>query len=367
MSSPLDERWLRGVSFGRLARLLVPLIYCAAAVTFVADLLRTNTLAYGIVYVPLIGTALLSRRAWTLWVLTALSVAMVAIGACMPTIDPDLPGLVSNRVLSVLALCVTAVLVHHARSVRELLAAQTRRAEAAERVRTDVLSNLGREMRIPLHSMTAILGLLLATCRADQREALAKMRAGVQQLLLTIDNLIGLTQIEDRPLAAEQIDIAALLRDAASHARPVADDSGVMIELGGHVQDTEQQFEAFADPKAARSIVDNMLFNAIRMSQRAHTVCMSLQHDDNDVIVSLAHIGAGVPESIAASAPHDPDAMEDALMRPAFGVGLTLGRRLAEAMDGTLTVETDSRQGTIVRLRLPIARPSDRLTQVRRQ
>ena len=68
-----------------------------------------------------------------------------------------------------------------------------------------------------------------------------------------------------------------------------------MIELGGHVQDTEQHFEAFADPKAARNILDNMLFNAIRMSQRAHTACISLQHDDNDVIVSLAHIGPGCP------------------------------------------------------------------------
>ncbi len=363
MSSLLDDGRMRGVSMGRVARLLVPVIYCAAAATFAADLLRTNTLAYGIVYIPLIGTALLSRRRWTLWALTAVSIALVAIGAFLPTVDPDLPGLASNRLLSVLALCVTAVLVQHARSVRELLAAETRRAEAAERVRTDVLSNLGREMRIPLHSMTAILGLLLATCPPEQREALQRMRAGVQQLLLTIDNLIGLTQIEEEPLAARQIDVAALLRDAASHARPVADDSGVAIELGRHVRDTEQRFGAFADPKATRNILDNMLFNAVRTSQRSRTACVSLQQDGNEVIVSLAHVGVGVPESLAAAAPHDPAAMTDALMTPAFGVGLTLGRRLAEAMDGTLTVETDPHEGTIVRLRLPIARPSASPTQ----
>jgi signal transduction histidine kinase len=358
MSSLLDDGRMRGVPIERVARLLVPVIFCAAAATFIADLLRTNTLAYGIVYIPLIGTALLSRRAWTLWALTALSITLVAIGAFFPTVDPDLPGLASNRLLSVLALCVTAVLVQHARSVRELLAAETRRAEAAERVRTDVLSNLGREMRIPLHSMTAILGLLLATCSSDQREALQKMRAGVQQLLLTIDNLIGLTQIEEEPLAARQIDVAALLRDAANNAGPIADDSGVAIELGRHVRDTEHHFVAFADPKATRNILDNMLFNAVRMTQRSRTACVSLRQDGNEVIVSLAHVGVGVPTSLAVAAPHDPAAMADALMTPAFGVGLTLGRRLAEAMDGTLTVETDPDEGTIVRLRLPIARSS---------
>jgi signal transduction histidine kinase len=251
VSPLLDDSRTRGVSLERLARLLVPVIYCAAAATFLADVLRTNTLAYGIVYIPLIGTALLSRREWTMWALTAGSITLVAIGALLPNVDPDLPGLAVNRLLSVLALCVTAVLVQHARSVRELLAAQTRRAEAAERVRTDVLGNLGREMRIPLHSMTAILSLLLATCRPDQREALQRMRAGVQQLLLTIDNLIGLTQIEEQSLTAAQVDVGAILRDAASHARPVAEDSGVSIELSRHARDTEQHFGAFADPKVS--------------------------------------------------------------------------------------------------------------------
>jgi len=348
---------MRSVAMGRLARLLVPFIYCAAAATFVADLLRTNTLAYGIAYIPLIGTALVSRHAWTLRVLTALSISMVAIGAFLPNVDPDMPSLASNRLLSVLALCVTAVLVHHARSVRELLAAQTRRAEAAERIRTDVLSNLGREMRTPLHSMTAILGLLLATSPPEQREALQRMRAGIQQLLLTIDNLIGLTQIEEQPLVPEPIDVAALLRAAARHARPIADDSGVAIELGRNIMDTEQCFGALADPKATRSILDNMMFNAIRMTTRSGTASASLQRDDNEVIVSLTHVGVGVPEALAAAAPRDTAGMADALMAPAFGVGLTLGRRLAEAMDGTLTAETDPLLGTVVSLHLPIARP----------
>ena len=49
---------------------------------------------------------------------------MVAIGAFLPSIDPDLLGLVSNRLLSVLAILATAVLVYHARRIQELLAAR---------------------------------------------------------------------------------------------------------------------------------------------------------------------------------------------------------------------------------------------------
>ena len=333
----------------------MPLIYIGGLAAFVADLFRTNTLAYGVAYIPLIGTALLSRHRWMVSALTGASIVMIAIGAVLPAVDPDLPDLISNRLLSILAILATAVLVNHARSIQDRLAAATRRAETAERIRTDVLSNLGREMRTPLHTLMAMLGLLLTNCRDDQREALGKMRAGGRQLLLTLDNLIDLTQIDARTLHPIITDIAAMLRSAIGEARTVAADSGVAIEVSRHLCRSEEAFDAFVDPQVTRRIVDNLLYNAIRLTQRSRSICVAIRQDHEAVIVTVGNSGEGMPDRLVAAEPADPGAVVTSLLTPTVGVGLTLGRRLAEAMDGRLSVETLPGIGTIVSLRLPLA------------
>src|SRR4051794_17374883 len=172
------HRQERRILFETITRLLVPVIYVGAAAGFIADVLRADTLAYGIFYIPLICTALVNQRPWSLWVLTAAGLAMTFIGTFYPFVAADLPVLVGNRILSALAIVVTALLVQYARGIQDRLAAATERAETAERLRTEVLSNLGREMRTPLHSMIAMLGLLMMQSRPEQRPPLGRMRAG---------------------------------------------------------------------------------------------------------------------------------------------------------------------------------------------
>lgn len=359
MSLFLDESTRRGASFGRIARLLAPIIYVAAAGAFVADLLRSNALAYGILYIPVIGTGLLYRQIWMLWLLTGVSICLIAIGAFFPFQDPDLPDLVSNRVLSVLAILATALLVFHARGIQSRLAAETRRAEAAERIRTDLLSNLGREMRNPLHTMIAMTNLLIANCRPDQQGSLGQMRAGSQHLLLTIDNLIGLTQIDGSPLHPARTDVAVLLREAVANARSVAADSNIAMELSRHVAASEEVFDAYVDPHMTRRILDNLLFNAIRMTGKSGSVCVAIRQDPDAVQVAVADSGTCAAETVSSSELNDASTVTASLMLPKVGVGLTLSCRLADAMGASLEVTRTPRVGTTVILSLPLspARP----------
>ncbi|MBS0643874.1 MAG: HAMP domain-containing histidine kinase [Proteobacteria bacterium] len=357
MSLFSDYSFRRGVSLGRIARLLAPVIYLAAAAAFVADLMRSNTLAYGIIYIPVIGTGLLYRDGWMLWLLTGASLGLVVIGAFFPFQDPDLPDLVSNRVLSVLAILATALLVYHARSIQSRLAAETRRAETAERIRTDLLSSLGREMRNPLHTMIAMTSLLLAGARADQKGPLGKMRAGGQYLLLTIDNLIGLTQIDGNPIHVARTDVGVLLRDAVANARSVAADSDVGMEVSRHVTANQEAFDAYVDPQMTRRILDNLLFNAIRMTSHSGSICVSIQQNPDAVQVAVADSAICPAEPASSSQWRDPGAMVAALMTPKIGVGLTLSYRLAAAMGARLEVTRTPDAGTTVTLSLPLSPP----------
>ncbi len=347
----------RRIPFERATRLLVPAIYAGAAAGFIADVLRADALAYGLIYIPLICTALLSRRRWILWALATACLAMTVIGTFFPFVATDIPVLVGNRVLSALAILVTALLVQYARGIQDQLAAATERAETAERVRTEVLSNLGREMRTPLHSMIAMLALLMTQSRADQRPSLGKMRSGAQQLLLTIDNLVDLTEIDERPLQLRQVDIAGILRAAVRKVDGVAADAGVGIDLDCHL-DGQAVFQARADRWMTRRILDNLLFNAIQVTKPPLHVSVSIQQDSRSVFVTIRDAGAAHAHSAASATQETTAGMVASLMTPQVGVGLTLSERLASAMGASLRIDPVPGVGTTAVLSLPLAPPA---------
>ena len=226
-----DKKSRLAIAAGRSARRLVPLIYGVSALAFLADLERANTLAYGIIYTPLIATAVFHRRRSGVWVLTALACVLVIIGGFFPVVDADLPDMIGNRLLSVMAILATAAFVHHARDVQERLAVQTRRAAAAERMKTDVLEDLSAEIRTPLHTLLGVLTLTMATSKPDQREALGRVRSDGKQLLATIDNLIDLSQTDARTLQCQTVDIALIARDAVHSASSTAGERQITVTV----------------------------------------------------------------------------------------------------------------------------------------
>ena len=334
---------------GRSARWLVPVIYGTCGLAFVADLIRADTLAYGIFYIPLVATAVFHRQRHGLWVLTAIACLLVVIGAFFPIIDPDLPYLIGNRVLSILSILSTAAFVHHARATQDRLAAQTRRAENAEQIKTEVFTNLSQEMRSPLHALLGLLNLMMASCRDDQREALGRVRSGGKQLLDTIDNLIDLTQIVDRPLRRQAVDLVTILHAAADSAKGAVDEQDIVIEV---TPPASGSAVAIADLWATRRILDNLITYAVRFAQPGSAVYIEVDRSPDTVTTSVSN--AGLEPSIAA-VQHVRDKSNGTAAPASGGTGLLLGERLARAMDGSLVVVETAGWGATVSLSLPAA------------
>jgi signal transduction histidine kinase len=338
---------------GHYAHWMVPVLYIVSGLAFVFDLMRDNTLAYGIIYTPLIATAVFHKSRSSLWVLSAIACLMVMAGGFFPMTNSDLPDLVANRVLSVLAIGATAAFVHHARNIQDRLAAETRRAEAAERIKSDVLTNLSQEIRTPLHTLLGVLSLTMATSRPDQREALGRIRCDGKQLLATIDNLLDLTQFEERRLLRQTIDIAKIARDATEGARAAANERQVNIAID---PDREAgKASVIGDSWAMRRILDNLLANAVRLTPPGGTVSVSVARSADTVTASVSDTGKGLPADLAQDFNEDAATQDGGILPADGGAGLALSRRLARAMDGRMTASNRSGPGATVSLSLPAA------------
>jgi signal transduction histidine kinase len=319
-----------------------------SGVAFVEDLYRDNMLAYGIIYTPLIATAVLHKNRSGLWIVTAVACVLVVIGAFFPVVNPDLMDLIGNRFLSILAILATAAFVRHARNNQDRLAAETRRAEAAEQIKTQILTNLSQEIRTPLHSLLGVLTLTMADSRPDQRRPLGQIRSDGKQLLATIDNLIDLTQIKEHKLKRQTIDIATIARDAAESAGATARERQVTVVMSG-----EPETKAVGDSWAMRRILDNLLANALRLTPPGGTVSVAVSRAEGSVTASVSDTGRGLPHALTEEFQENAAESDGSALTTTGATGLALSSRLARAMNGRLTARNGPDVGATVSLSLP--------------
>ena len=337
---------------GRSGLWLVPVIYIVSVVAFILDLQRDNTLAYGIIYTPLVATAVFHRRRSGVWVLSGLACVLVISGAAFPTVDPDLPDMIGNRILSVLAILATAAFVRHARDIQERLVRETRRAEEAERIKSDLLSDLSEEIRTPLHTLLGVLTLAMADSKPGQRDSLSRIQADGRHLLSTIDNLIDLSQFDVRPLRQQTIDVASVARQAAACAGESALVRRVTVALKA---DTDPcTTSVIGDSWAVRRILDNLLANAVRLSPLGGTVSVSVDRSADMVTASVSDTGMDLPQPLAQE-PWSDAPPEASAWQMTGGAGLELSNRLAGTMNGRVTARKHPELGVTVSLSLPAA------------
>jgi signal transduction histidine kinase len=324
---------------------LVPVIYLICGSAFVVDLLRDNAFAYGIVYTPLVGTSVFHKSRRSVWVLAVVASTLVVIGAFLPVVDDDLPDLVANRLLSIIAIFATAMFLNYARDIQERLAAETRRAEAAERVKTEVFTNLSAEIRSPMVGILGLLGLLRAGAKPAQVPALEQVQIGASELLRTIDNLIDLTQIDERTLVRENVDLNELAQAAAAEAADLAREKSVSILVadGGRRQ-------AVGDAWAVRRIVGNLLAHQIRHSRPGETVSIIVKQNGPEVATSIT---GPVASSLAEAVGDGLGAEAEEAWWVEGGADLALCHRLARGMKGRLLVAKIAGDDAMFSLLLP--------------
>jgi signal transduction histidine kinase len=233
------------------------------------------------------------------------------------------------------------------------LGVQTRRAAAAERVKTNILEDLSAEIRTPLHTLLGVLTLTMVTSKPDQREALGRVRSDGKQLLATIDNLIDLSQTDVRTLQRQTVDIALIARDAVRSAGSAAGERQITVTVTAHGEAAETS--AIGDPWAVRRILDNLLANAVRLTPPGGTVMVRVTRNELTVTASVSDTGNGLPVEVTRDFHADAPETDGSALRATGGAGLALSSRLARTMGGRITARNERMGGAAVSLSLPAA------------
>ncbi|MFO1088833.1 MAG: ATP-binding protein [Hyphomicrobiales bacterium] len=234
--------------------------------------------------------------------------------------------------------------------------------EAADKLKTNFLSNVSYELRTPLTNIIGFSeGLTLGIAgpmQPKQVEYLKHIRTSSNDLLSIIDAILDLTTIDAgrMELRLASVDVATLLESTAEAAAPEIErrDLQVSIELA------EDATSFLADEKRVRQVVTNLLSNAIGFSDPGATIRMGARRDGPDMVLWVADTGRGI----------DPDyqtkVFERFQARPISGghrgpgLGLSLVKSFVELHEGKVSLISRVGSGTTVICRFPVDGPGHR-------
>jgi signal transduction histidine kinase len=163
-----------------------------------------------------------------------------------------------------------------------------------------------------------------------------------RHLLGLIDDLVDLEAIERDDFTAERkpVDLAAVARRAATLLAGRAAEAGVMIDRSG----CENETIALGEFRRMVQVAVNLLANAVRYAPRGSTIVLALRRENGRALLTVADGGQGIGMADQARIFGKFERVDPA--EPGgSGLGLYIARRLAEAMGGTLTVDSAAGQG----------------------
>ena len=236
-------------------------------------------------------------------------------------------------------------------------------AEAANRSKSEFLANMSHEIRTP---MTAILGYsdLLAnpSLSPDERkDGVQRIRQNGRHLLTILNDILDLSKIEAGKMTVERIpcNVHELVTEVAALMKPRADEKGLAlsVEFAGRVPETVK-----SDPTRLRQILMNLSGNAIKFTERGSV----------RIVVGMSKVASPpspkIPrlffEVIDSGIGMTTDQIEtlfraftqaDPSMARRFGgtgLGLTISRRLAEMLGGSIGVSSRPGEGTTFRVEI---------------
>ena len=280
---------------------------------------------------------------------------VVGVLAATTTSAPELDTAEIDLLMQVGFLLGGAVYV--SQLVREL-DEQRRVAMEASRLKSEFLANTSHELRTPLTAILGFLQLVLDGAvenQEKQREFLQIAHESAEKLLTIINDVLDLAKIEAGRLEVHHAPVQAhkVLENIDALFRHQMKGQGLTF----NVVRPPVKVVAWADPDRTVQILTNLLSNAVKFTPRGGQVTVECTAVDGEIRFQVSDTGAGIPPEELEAVFESFHQVDGSTTRRhgGTGLGLTISRRLAEMMGGSLSLHSaGTDRGTTARLSLTV-------------
>jgi signal transduction histidine kinase len=230
-----------------------------------------------------------------------------------------------------------------------------------EEARRAFVATASHELRTPLATLDGMLELLDEDLRTghldleDAQDLIDRARAQSKRLGRLAADLLDLSRIDAQvDLRSEPVELGELSRAVMAEFELGTGERGIHTVL----HDGIGPVWALGDPGSVARILRILLDNAVRLSPEGGEVSVELQNG-NAASLSVCDQGPGVPREERELIFERFKRGRQTAGQVGFGLGLAIGRELAERMGGELVLEDQDCPGARFTLRLPVAHAPD--------
>lgn len=227
------------------------------------------------------------------------------------------------------------------------------RIKEIDRIKSDFVSTVSHDLRSPL---TAILGYVELLERVGpltdtQKQFVQRVHASVQNITNLINELLDLGRIEAGfDVQREYFALETLILLVVEDLREAADEKSqaILLDVPPDLPDI------FASPTRIQQLLSNLISNAIKYTQRNGWVRISVQAENDQLILQVQDNGPGI---LITEQPYIFDRFYRASNvdeTGGTGLGLAIVKSIVENHQGRVWVDSTPGKGTTFTVMLPV-------------
>ncbi len=225
-------------------------------------------------------------------------------------------------------------------------------AEAANAAKSEFLANMSHEIRTPMNAVTGLTSLLLdSPLSEEQRDYVEMMRTSGSGLLTLINDILDFSKIEAGKLMIEQYPFN--LRDCVTEAVDLFAVKAAQknIELI-YLIDAETPAVIVGDVTRLRQVLVNLIGNAVKFTEAGEVsvfvTSSNLPAGQHEIQFVVVDTGIGIAPERLDRLFQMFSQVDSSTTRKygGSGLGLAISKKLAEAMNGRMWVESEPGVGS---------------------
>lgn len=221
-------------------------------------------------------------------------------------------------------------------------------------LRSRFVAMICHEFRNPLNNIALSVSTLnrydTQLQPTDKTEYLLAIQANVARMTEMLDDILVIGKIEANVLDVQpqQLDLVAFCQDLLAEQEYHRPQNPVQLSC------RNRQLMVNLDTRLLRTILGNLLANAIRYTATDHPITLKVAHEPDQLTIQVVDRGMGIP------AADQPDLFEpfyrgrNVSNIPGTGLGLSIVKQLVDLQQGTIDVTSTVGKGTTFTVRLPI-------------
>lgn len=233
----------------------------------------------------------------------------------------------------------------------------TQQLKEANTTKDRFISILAHDLKSPFNSLLGLSDMLIRKIDKYDKEKVKTFAKGInnvsKQTFDLLNNLLewSRSQRNKIPFNPQKFSINALVKDVVSLMQPSAD----LKQIALKTTISEKRIEAQFDPEMIKTVIRNLLGNAIKFTPNEGTITISAASGQHQITVSVADTGRGMNETTKNSL----FKIGETKSRPGTqgekgtGFGLLLCKEFIDKHNGTITVESEEGKGSTFSFTLP--------------